>query len=134
MDRPTSGESVQPRQLALASAGARWLIAAAVLGSGIALLDGTVVNVALPTIGRELGAGLTDQQWVLDGYLLTLRAVLLSGGAAGDRYGRRRVFVAGLVVFTAASLGCGMAPTIGWLIRAPLAQGVGAGGPVLRSP
>jgi EmrB/QacA subfamily drug resistance transporter len=126
MDQPTSGESVEPRQLPLASAGARWLIAAAVLGSGIALLDGTVVNVALPTIGRELDAGLTDQQWVLDGYLLTLSALLLSGGAAGDRYGRRRVFLAGLVVFTAASLACGLAPTVGWLIGARLVQGVGA--------
>ncbi|OBK78273.1 MFS transporter [Mycobacterium sp. 1165178.9] len=110
----------------LASSGARWLIAAAVLGSGIALLDGTVVNVALPTIGRELGGGLTGQQWVLDGYLLTLSALLLSGGAAGDRYGRRRVFLAGLVVFSIASLGCGLAPTIGWLIGARLVQGVGA--------
>jgi EmrB/QacA subfamily drug resistance transporter len=110
----------------LASAGARWLIAAAVLGSGIALLDGTVVNVALPTIGRELGGGLTGQQWVLDGYLLTLSALLLSGGAAGDRYGRRRVFIAGLVVFTAASLACGLSPTIGWLVGARLVQGIGA--------
>ena len=126
MDQHTSGGSVEPRQLALASPGARWLIAAAVLGSGVAFLDGTVVNVALPTIGRELDAGLTGQQWVLDGYLLTLSALLLSGGAAGDRYGRRRVFVAGLVVFTAASLACGMAPTIGWLIGARLVQGVGA--------
>src|ERR1700756_2283608 len=120
------GASVESRQLPLASAGARWLIAAAVLGSGIALLDGTVVNVALPAIGRELGGGLTDQQWVLDGYLLTLSALLLSGGAAGDRYGRRRVFVTGLLVFTVASLGCGLAPTIGWLIAARLVQGVGA--------
>ena len=126
MDQHTSGGSVEPRQLALASPGARWLIAAAVLGSGVAFLDGTVVNVALPTIGRELDAGLTGQQWVLDGYLLTLSALLLSGGAAGDRYGRRRVFVAGLVVFTAASLACGLAPTIGWLIGARLVQGVGA--------
>ncbi|OMC57579.1 MFS transporter [Mycobacterium sp. IS-836] len=122
MDRPASA----PRQLPLAAAGARWLIAAAVLGSGIALLDATVVNVALPAIGREMGAGLTGQQWVLDGYLLTLSALLLAGGAAGDRYGRRRIFVAGLVVFTAASLGCGLAPTIGWLIGARLVQGVGA--------
>ena len=126
MDQHTSGGSVEPRQLALASPGARWLIAAAVLGSGVAFLDGTVVNVALPTIGRELDAGLTGQQWVLDGYLLTLSALLLSGGAAGDRYGRRRVFVAGLVVFTAASLACGLAPSIGWLIGARLVQGVGA--------
>ena len=113
-------------QLPLASAGARWLIAAAVLGSGIALLDGTVVNVALPAIGRDLGGGLTGQQWVLDGYLLTLSALLLTGGAAGDRYGRRRVFVAGLVVFTAASVVCGLSPTVGWLVGARLAQGVGA--------
>ena len=88
MDQPASGEYVEPRQLPLASAGARWPIAAAVLGSGMALLDGTVVNVAVPTIGREFHAGLADQQWVLDGYLLTLSALLLSGGAAGDRYGR----------------------------------------------
>jgi EmrB/QacA subfamily drug resistance transporter len=113
-------------QLPLSSAGARWLIAAAVLGSGIALLDGTVVNVALPTIGRDLDAGLTGQQWVLDGYLLTLSALLLTGGAAGDRYGHRRVFLFGLAVFTAASLACGLAPTIGWLIGARLVQGVGA--------
>jgi EmrB/QacA subfamily drug resistance transporter len=110
----------------LASAGARWLIAAAVLGSGVAMLDGTVVNVALPTIGRDLGADLAGQQWILDGYLLTLSALLLFGGAAGDRYGRRRVFLAGLVVFTAASLACGLAPSIGWLIGARLVQGVGA--------
>lgn len=117
---------VAPRPVPLASPSARWLIAAAVLGSGIALLDSTVVNVALPTIGRELGAGLTGQQWVLDGYLLTLSALLLLGGAAGDRYGRRRVFVVGLIVFTAASLACGLSPTAGSLIGARLVQGVGA--------
>jgi EmrB/QacA subfamily drug resistance transporter len=126
MDQPTSAGSVAPHQLPLASPGARWLIVAAILGSGIALLDSTVVNVALPTIGRELGGGLTGQQWVLDGYLLTLSALLLSGGAAGDRYGRRRVFLAGLVVFTVASLTCGLSPTIGWLIGARLVQGAGA--------
>ncbi|ORW43078.1 MFS transporter [Mycobacterium paraense] len=118
------GPSATP--LPLGSPGARWLIAAAVLGSGMALLDGTVVNVALPTIGRELGGGLTGQQWVLDGYLLTLSALLLSGGAAGDRYGRRRVFLAGLVVFTGASMVCGLAPSIGWLVGARLVQGIGA--------
>lgn len=110
----------------LASAQARWLLLVAVLGSGIAFLDSTVVNVALPAIGRQLGGGLTEQQWVLDGYLLTLSALLLAGGAAGDRYGRRRVFVAGLVVFTLASLACGLAPTGEALIWARLVQGVGA--------
>jgi EmrB/QacA subfamily drug resistance transporter len=97
----------------------------AVLGSGIAFLDGTAVNVALPTIGRELGGGLTEQQWVLAGYLLTLSSLLLAGGAAGDRYGRRRVFLTGLVVFTLASLCCGLAPSGGALIVARLVQGVG---------
>ncbi len=126
MNQSTGGKSAEQCQLPLASAGARWLIAAAVLGSGIALLDGTVVNVALPTIGRDLGGGLTGQQWVLDGYLLTLSALLLTGGAAGDRYGRRRVFIAGLVVFTAASVVCGFSPTVGWLVGARLMQGVGA--------
>jgi EmrB/QacA subfamily drug resistance transporter len=117
---------VVPRRVPLASPAARWLIAAAVLGSGVAFLDGTVVNVALPAIGRELDAGLTGQQWVLDGYLLSLSALLLAGGAAGDRYGRRRVFVGGLVIFTAASLACGFSPTVGWLIGARLVQGLGA--------
>jgi EmrB/QacA subfamily drug resistance transporter len=126
VDHLTNGGIAEPDELPLASAGARWLIAATVLGSGVAMLDGTVVNVALPTIGQELGAGLTGQQWVLDGYLLTLSALLLSGGAAGDRYGRRRIFLAGLAIFTAASLACGLAPTIGWLIGARLLQGVGA--------
>ncbi|MBV8995182.1 MAG: DHA2 family efflux MFS transporter permease subunit [Pseudonocardiales bacterium] len=110
----------------MGSAQARWLLVAAVLGSGIAFLDGTVVNVALPAIGRDLGGGLAEQQWVLDGYLLTLSALLLAGGAAGDRYGRRRVFTVGLVVFTLASLACGLAPTGGALIVARLVQGVGA--------
>ena len=126
MGQPTSRGPARPRRLPLASPGARWLIAAAVLGSGIALLDSTVVNVAMPTIGSDFRAGLRDQQWVLDGYLLTLSALLLSGGAAGDRYGHRRVFVGGLAVFTTASLACGLAPSVGWLIGARLVQGVGA--------
>lgn len=127
MDECIRGEPVvAPRRLPLASSGARWLMAAAVLGSGVALVDGTVVNVALPAIGRELDAGLTGQQWVLDSYLLSLSALLLSGGATGDRYGRRRIFVGGLIIFTAASLGCGLSPTVGWLIGARFAQGVGA--------
>jgi EmrB/QacA subfamily drug resistance transporter len=127
VDQPERIETMAAsRRVPLTSPEARWLIAAAVLGSGIAFLDSTVVNVALPAIGRDLGAGLPGQQWVLDGYLLSLSALLLSGGAAGDRYGRRRVFVSGLVVFTAASLACGFSPTVGWLIGARLVQGVGA--------
>lgn len=112
--------------VALSAPAARWLITAAVLGSGIAFLDGTVVVVALPAIGRELGGGISMQQWVLNGYLLTLGALLLLGGALGDRYGRRRVFLAGLVVFTLASLACGLAPDGAALIGARVLQGVGA--------
>ncbi len=112
-------------QLALASGPGRWVLAATVLGSGMAFLDGTVVNVALPSIARELGGGLVTQQWVLDGYLLTLSALLLLGGALGDRYGRRVVFLIGLIAFTVASVVCGLAPTGGALIGARLLQGIG---------
>lgn len=109
----------------LASASGRWLVLAAVLGSGVAFLDGSVVNVALPAIGRDVGGGLSVLQWVLDGYLLTLSALLLLGGALGDRLGRRRIFAVGLVLFTIASLACGLAPNGGTLIAARLAQGAG---------
>src|SRR5205085_2157608 len=86
----------------------RWLIIAAVLGSGVVFLDGTVVNVALPVLGRDLHASLRGLQWILDGYLVTLSSLLLLGGSAGDRYGRRRIFVAGLAGFTVASVLCGL--------------------------
>ncbi|MCD2195280.1 MFS transporter [Actinomycetospora endophytica] len=117
--------SPSPPGVPLASPSGRWLIVAAALGSGMAFLDGSVVNVALPEIGRELGGGITTQQWVLDGYYLTLSSLLLLGGALGDRYGRRRVFMAGLVLFTLASLGCGVAASGTMLIAARIAQGVG---------
>ncbi|RAY14666.1 MFS transporter [Actinomadura craniellae] len=109
----------------LASRTGRWVVLATVLGSGIAFLDSSVVNVALPAIGRSVGGGFSVLQWVLDGYLLTLSALLLLGGALGDRYGRRRVFAIGLVIFTLASLGCGLAPNAATLIAARLLQGVG---------
>lgn len=117
-------DGAAPPRLPLSSAGGRWLIAATALGSGIAFLDSTVVNVALPSIRRELGGGLTAQQWVVDGYLLTLSALLLLGGALGDRYGRRRIFVIGLVAFAVTSLGCGVAPSPTALVIARCAQGV----------
>jgi len=120
-----SGEAFPSTSLELASPRGRWVIVATILGSGIALLDGTVVTIALPAISEELGGGLTVQQWVVDGYLLTLSALLLLGGVLGDRYGRRRVFNVGLVAFTVASLGCGLAPTGPILIIARLVQGVG---------
>ncbi|MFW0786444.1 MFS transporter [Gordonia sp. CPCC 206044] len=115
-----------PMGVPAASPAGRWLIAGTVLGSGVAFLDSTVVNVALPAMARDLDTGLGGQQWVLDGYLLTLSALILPGGAVGDRYGRRRIFVIGLVVFAAASMACGLAPTSGWLIAARIVQGIGA--------
>lgn len=117
-------EDRAPSRVPLASAGGRWLIAATALGSGIAFLDGTVVNIALPSIRRELGGGLSAQQWVVDGYLLTLSALLLLGGALGDRFGRRRVFVIGLVAFAVTSFGCGVAPSPLVLVIARAAQGI----------
>jgi EmrB/QacA subfamily drug resistance transporter len=111
--------------IAFGSPAGNWVILAAILGSGIAFLDSTVVNVALPAIDDDLGGGLSGLQWTVDGYLLTLGALLLLGGALGDEYGRRRVFVAGLIAFTAASLLCGLAPNIGSLIGARALQGVG---------
>jgi len=108
------------------SATGRWVIAATVLGSGMAFLDGTVVNVALPAIADDLDAGLSGLQWTLDAYLVTLASLLLLGGALGDQYGRRRVYLVGMVTFTAASLLCGLAPDIRLLIGARALQGVGA--------
>ncbi|HZB72228.1 MAG TPA: DHA2 family efflux MFS transporter permease subunit [Acidimicrobiales bacterium] len=105
--------------------GGRWVLTAAVLGSGIVFLDTTVVNVALPTIADDLDTGLAGLQWTINGYLLTLAAFILLGGALGDRYGRRRVFVVGVVWFAAASALCGLAPSIEVLVAARALQGVG---------
>jgi EmrB/QacA subfamily drug resistance transporter len=110
----------------MASARGRWVIAAAVLGSGVAFLDGTVVNAALPEIARDLDANLADLQWVVTGYLLTLGSLLVIGGALGDRYGRRRVFSIGLWGFAGGSLLCGIAPSVGILIAMRALQGVAA--------
>jgi EmrB/QacA subfamily drug resistance transporter len=111
--------------VALASPRGRGVLAAVVLGSGVALLDTTVVNVALPTLERDLHAGMAGLQWVVDAYLLFLGALLLVGGALGDRLGRRRVFAAGLSLFGGASAICGLAPTVEWLIAARALQGIG---------
>ncbi len=104
----------------------RAILAAAVLGSGMALLDGTVVNVALRRIGTDLGASLAELQWITNGYLLALASLILLGGSLGDRYGRRRVFVSGVIAFTAASLVCAVAQNPTQLIGARVLQGVGA--------
>jgi EmrB/QacA subfamily drug resistance transporter len=109
----------------LASAAGRWVLAVAVLGDAMILLEATVVNVALPTIGRDLGAGVAGLQWTLNSYVLTLAALVLVGGSLSDIYGRRRMFILGTVVFVAASALCAAAPTIGLLVAARFVQGIG---------
>jgi EmrB/QacA subfamily drug resistance transporter len=104
---------------------ARWVLAATVLGSGIAFLDGTVVNVALPSISRDLHTDVAGLQWTLDAYLVTLTSFLLLGGALGDRLGRKRVFMGGLIAFTIASVACAVAPSVGFLVLARAVQGAG---------
>lgn len=103
----------------------RWVLAATVGGSGMAFLDGTVVNVALPTIGREFGTDLSGLQWVLNGYMLTLAALILLSGSLGDRHGRKRVFQVGVVWFAVASAVCAAAINLPMLILARVAQGMG---------
>jgi EmrB/QacA subfamily drug resistance transporter len=118
-------ESGRPGSVRLASAAGRWVLAVAVLGDAMILLEATVVNVALPTIGRDLGAGVAGLQWTLNGYVLTLAALVLAAGSLSDIYGRRRVFILGTVVFVAASALCAAAPTIELLVAARFGQGIG---------
>ena len=103
----------------------RWVLAATVLGSSLALIDSTVVNIALPAIGTDLHAGIAGLTWTVNAYTLTLAALILVGGSLGDRLGRRRVFMSGVVVFGVASLLCALAPTIEALVIARAVQGVG---------
>jgi EmrB/QacA subfamily drug resistance transporter len=120
-----AGRAQAPEAVRLGTPAGRWVLLAAVLGSGLASIDATVVNVALPAIGRGLDADLADLQWTITGYTLSLAALILLGGALGDRYGRRRVFVVGVVWFAVASLLCGLAPTVEVLIACRALQGVG---------
>jgi len=112
-------------RLSFGSGQGRWVIAATVLGSGLASIDATVVGIALPTIGRAFHSGVGTLQWVVSGYSLTLAAFLLLGGSLGDRLGRKRMFFAGVVWFDLASISCGFAPNAGVLIAARVLQGVG---------
>ena len=114
-----------PGSIRLAGRQGRWVIAATVLGSSMAMLDATVVNVALPTIGKDLHTSLAGLQWTITAYTLPLAGLILLGGALGDRLGRRKVFVTGVVWFALASALCGLAPGIGVLIAARVLQGIG---------
>jgi EmrB/QacA subfamily drug resistance transporter len=103
-----------------------WILATTILGSSLAFIDGTVVNVALPALQRGLGASITDVQWVVEAYALLFAALLLVGGSMGDRFGRRRVYAIGIVVFTVASALCGAASSVRYLVIARALQGIGA--------
>src|SRR6201999_2538470 len=102
-----------------------YVLAATILGSSMAFIDGTVVNVALPALQSAFHATAIDVQWVIESYALFLAALLLVGGSLGDHFGRRRIFAAGVAIFTLASIWCGLAPNITHLIAARAVQGIG---------
>src|SRR2546423_7810267 len=103
----------------------RWTLAATILGSSMVFIDGTVVNVALPALQTSLNATVADVQWVVEAYTLFLAALLLLGGSLGDRFGRKKIYAIGVILFALASIWCGLAPSINQLIIARAAQGVG---------
>jgi MFS family permease len=103
-----------------------WVLAAAVLGTSMSLIDGSVVNVALPGIEAKLHTTLQAMQWVINAYTLCIAALLLVGGAAAGQYGRRRVFLIGVTIFLLASIGCGLAPHVDILVASRAIQGIGA--------
>ena len=102
------------------------ILAATIIASAMAFIDGSVVNIALPALQVAFGADMADLQWVINAYLLMLGALILVGGGLGDRVGRRRIFLTGIVVFTLASVLCAIAPSVGVLIAARVVQGIGA--------
>src|SRR3954466_8276168 len=108
------------------SASRRWVLMATIVGSSLTFIDATVVNVALPALQADLRATITDVQWVIEAYALFLGALILVGGSLGDQFGRKRVFLAGVVVFAAASVACGVAMSPAMLIAARAVQGIGA--------
>ena len=104
-----------------------WILAVAILGSSMAFIDSTVVNVALPALQSSLGGTVTDLEWVVEAYGLLLGALILVGGSLGDRLGRKRMFLAGVAVFAVASVGCGLAPNIRLLVLARAVPGIRGG-------
>src|SRR5499433_2898502 len=112
-------------QAGCCTAQARWILAATILASSMAFIDGTVVNVALPFLQKSLNATVIGVQWVVEAYSLFLSALLLVGGSLGDRYGRRLIFNVGVVVFALASVVCGLSQNIEQLILSRAIQGIG---------
>jgi EmrB/QacA subfamily drug resistance transporter len=113
-------------QIAMGTSRGRWVLAATALGSGMAFLDGTVVNVALPAMGEDLNADMAGLQWIVNGYMLMLAALVLLSGSLGDRLGRRRTFLTGVIWFAVASALCAVAPTLDVMIAGRVLQGIGA--------
>src|SRR5262249_40604541 len=128
MDTPRDKLQVQPNasEPGAAPNSGKWILASTVLGSSMAFIDGTIVNVAAPKLQSAFRATVVDVQWVIESYGLFLSALILAGGALGDSLGRRFVFLAGVVVFSLASVGCGLAPNIHFLVIARAVQGIGA--------
>ncbi len=114
-----------PESISVTSNIGPWVLAATILGSSMAFIDGTVVNVALPVLQTDLHATVADVQWVVEAYSLFLAALILVGGSLGDSFGRRRIYAIGIVLFVAASVLCGLAPNITFLIVARAVQGIG---------
>src|SRR5919106_4059118 len=114
----------RPAEVPCARVSEPWILAATILGSSMAFIDGTVVNVALPALQKDLNATGLDVQWVVESYALFLAALLLAGGSMGDRFGRRRIFCSGVALFALASIGCGLAASVSQLIVARAIQGV----------
>lgn len=111
---------------ATSTAPTRWILPATILGSSLGFIDSSVVNIALPAVQRDFHSALSTMQWIVNGYMLSLASFILIGGASGDRFGRRLVFLVGLSGFSAASLLCAVAPSVGLLVLARLAQGLAA--------
>lgn len=116
-----SGKAASP----CAPAAGPWVLAATIIGSGMAFIDSTVTNVALPAVQRELGATAVDAQWIVESYALLLASLILVGGSLGDHYGRRRIYALGVSLFALASIACGLAMSPGQLIAARVVQGIG---------
>jgi EmrB/QacA subfamily drug resistance transporter len=122
MNAARAPRTFTPREFAMRRS--RWILIGSILGSGAVFVEGTVTTVALPAIARDFHLGIAGLQWVMNGYLLTLSALILLGGSLGDRFSRRRAFASGLIGFAVASLGCAIAPTVGLLVVCRILQGV----------